>query len=48
MVPVDKVLERAQEMHNIDPRTADKIVHELLDKGDLYSPRHGTVKTVSR
>ncbi len=48
MVPLSKVLEEAQEFHNIDNRAADKIIRELINKGDLYEPRHGHVKTVSK
>jgi replicative DNA helicase Mcm len=48
MVPTARVLEDAQNLHNIDMRKAEKLVHELINKGDLYEPRHGHVKTVSR
>jgi len=48
MVPVQRVIEDAQSYHNIDPRAAEKLIQELIDKGDLYEPRHGHVKTVSR
>jgi replicative DNA helicase Mcm len=48
MVPMERVLEEAQEYHNIDNRTAEKLVHELVNKGDLYEPRHGHLKTVKQ
>lgn len=48
MVPMQRVLEEAQAYHNIDNRTAEKLIHELINKGDLYEPRHDHVKTVSR
>jgi replicative DNA helicase Mcm len=46
MVPVNRVLEEAQSYHNIDNQTAEKLIRELLNKGDLYEPRHGHLKTV--
>jgi len=45
MVPVERVIEDAKQYHNIDDRTADKLIRELLSKGDLYEPRHGHLKT---
>jgi replicative DNA helicase Mcm len=48
MVPRERVLEEAKEYHDIDNRTAEKLIHELVNKGDLYEPRHGHLKTVSR
>jgi len=48
MVPMQKIIEDAQNYHNIDPRTAEKLIHELINKGDLYEPRHGHIKSVSR
>jgi replicative DNA helicase Mcm len=46
MVPMKKVLEDAKEYHNIDNQTAEKLIRELLNKGDLYEPRHGHLRTV--
>ncbi len=46
MVPVGRVLEEAQTYHNIDNRTTEKLIQELISKGDLFEPRHGNVKTV--
>jgi replicative DNA helicase Mcm len=46
MVPIERVLEEAQQYHNIDKRTAERLIQELLSKGDLYEPRHGHLKTV--
>ncbi len=48
MVPRERVLEEAQEYHNIDNRTAEKLIQELINKGDLYEPRHGHIKSVNR
>lgn len=48
MVPTSRVLEDAQAYHDIDKRTAEKLIHELVNKGDLYEPRHGHLKTVGR
>lgn len=48
MVPLERVLEDAEKYHNVDRRTAEKLINELVDKGDLYTPRHGHLKTVSR
>jgi len=48
MVPISRVIDEAQEFHNIDNRTAEKLIQELINKGDLYEPRHGHLKTVSR
>ncbi|MBN2517900.1 MAG: ATP-binding protein, partial [Candidatus Altiarchaeota archaeon] len=48
MVPMQRVLDEAREYYNIDNRTAEKLIQELLTKGDLYEPRHGHLKTVSR
>ncbi len=48
MVPMAKVLEEAKEYHNIDNRAAEKLIRELVNKGDLYEPRHGHLKTVGR
>jgi len=47
MVPISKVLEDAQQYHGIDNRTAEKLIQELTNKGDLYEPRHGYVKAVT-
>jgi replicative DNA helicase Mcm len=46
MVPMQRVVEEAQEFHNIDQQTSEKLIRELLNKGDLYEPRHGHIKTV--
>lgn len=48
MVPISRVIEEAQTYHNIEPQMAEKLIHELVNKGDLYEPRHGHLKTVSK
>lgn len=48
MVPVSRVMEEAQNLHNIDNRMAEKLIEELVKKGDLYEPKYGHLKTVSR
>ncbi len=48
MVPLARILDEAEEYHNIDRKTSEKLINELINKGDLYEPRHGYLKTVSR
>jgi len=47
LVPKQMVLDHAKEYNNIEERDAEKLIHELVGKGDLYEPKHDHLKTVS-
>jgi replicative DNA helicase Mcm len=46
IVPKDRLMAELKDHHNIDYRTAEKLISELIAKGDLYEPRHNMLKTV--
>ncbi len=45
-VEIKSVIKEAEENFNISPQEANRIINQLITKGDLYKPKHGFVKTV--
>ncbi|MCC7571565.1 minichromosome maintenance protein MCM [Candidatus Micrarchaeota archaeon] len=45
-VEIKKVIKETEEGFNMNPQETERIIQQLITKGDLYKPRHGIVKIV--
>ncbi|MCD6227056.1 minichromosome maintenance protein MCM [Candidatus Micrarchaeota archaeon] len=45
-VEIKRVIKEAEENYGISPQEANRIIQQLITKGDLYKPEHGIVKLV--